>query len=96
MFCRKCGASISDTGKFCPKCGTPVSSSARTPQQNVETRRTQPTQVPFGAAPTGNPYVKNKNGVSVNTITSGAVAAKKKNWKKIINSYQWGQGCPYW
>ena len=32
MFCRKCRASISDTGKFCPKCGTPIIS-----QQHVDT-----------------------------------------------------------
>lgn len=74
MFCKKCGASISDTGKFCPKCGTPVSSNARTPQRDVEARINQIPQTPVDVPPTRDPY---------HTITSGSVATKKKNWKPV-------------
>ena len=44
MFCRRCGAQISDQARFCPKCGTKVAasasarvSSARRPGRDLET-----------------------------------------------------------
>ena len=73
-ICRKCGASISDTGKFCPKCGTPVSLNAGTPQRDVEARINQIPQTPVDVPPTRDPY---------HTITSDSVATKKKNWKPV-------------
>ena len=82
-ICRKCGASISDTGKFCPKCGTPVSLNAGTPQWDVEARINQIPQTPVDVSPTRDSYGKREHGISVHTITSGSVATKKKNWKPV-------------
>lgn len=82
-ICRKCGASISDTGKFCPKCGTPVSLNAGTPQWDVEARINQIPQTPVDVSPTRDSYGKREHSISVHTITSGSVATKKKNWKPV-------------
>lgn len=75
MFCGKCGASISDTGKFCPKCGTPVSLSARTPRQNIETRVNQQ----WGPKPhkrmiPGRTNNNNSNNMAVASLVLGIIA----------------------
>lgn len=80
MFCRKCGVSISDTGKFCPKCGTPV-----TPQQNAEEKRNQIPQAPT------NPYMKS----DVDTMASASVTMKKNICRKCGASISnTGKFCP--
>jgi len=85
MFCKKCGASISDTGKFCPKCGTPVSSNARTTQQNVEARINQISQT------STNPYGKR----DINTTTSTSFTMKKNICRKCGASISdTGKFCP--
>ena len=85
MFCKKCGASISDTGKFCPKCGTPVSSNARTTQQNVEARINQIPQT------STNPYGKR----DINTTTSTSFTMNKNICRKCGASISdTGKFCP--
>ena len=55
MFCKNCGAQMSDGSAFCPNCGTKAATDEN-PAQNNQNGGAQQTGQPYGAQQTGQPY----------------------------------------